>query len=132
MRVSFHLCFNGQCEAAFRFYHEVLGGRTVTMLKYGESPLAGQTPPHLRDRIAHATLALESFELLGADVMPGDYQPPAGFFVVLNFSDPADASRVFNALGVGGEIQVPFGKTFWSEGFGVLVDRFGAPWEINS
>jgi PhnB protein len=28
-------------------------------------------------------------------------------------------------------IQVPFANTFWSPGFGVFVDRFGIPWEIN-
>jgi PhnB protein len=22
-------------------------------------------------------------------------------------------------------------KTFWSEGFGMLVDRFGTPWMVN-
>jgi PhnB protein len=26
---------------------------------------------------------------------------------------------------------MPFGKTFWAEGFGVLVDRYGIPWMVN-
>jgi PhnB protein len=27
---------------------------------------------------------------------------------------------------------MPFGKTFWSPGFGMLVDRFGTPWMVNT
>jgi PhnB protein len=44
----------------------------------------------------------------------------------------ARAQDVFDSLSQGGEIHVPFAKTFWSPGFGVLVDRYHIPWEINS
>ena len=30
-----------------------------------------------------------------------------------------------------GTLRLPFQKTFWSPGYGLLVDRFGVPWEIN-
>jgi PhnB protein len=26
---------------------------------------------------------------------------------------------------------MPFAQTFWSSGFGMLVDRFGIPWMVN-
>jgi PhnB protein len=26
---------------------------------------------------------------------------------------------------------MPFAQTFWSPGFGMVVDRFGTPWMIN-
>jgi PhnB protein len=26
---------------------------------------------------------------------------------------------------------MPFEKTFWSPGFGMVVDRFGTPWMVN-
>jgi PhnB protein len=28
-------------------------------------------------------------------------------------------------------IAMPFQQTFWSPGFGVLIDRFNIPWEVN-
>ncbi len=131
MRVSAHLCFDGQCRAAFHFYQEVFGGRIASMLSYGESALAQQTPPHLRERIVHASLLLGEHELLGADVMPEDYRPPSGFFVLMSFPDAGQATRVFAALAQRGEIRLPFQPSFWSAGFGVVVDRFGTPWEIG-
>jgi PhnB protein len=28
-------------------------------------------------------------------------------------------------------VTMPMNKTFWAEGFGMLVDRFGTPWMVN-
>ena len=30
-----------------------------------------------------------------------------------------------------GKVSLPFQKTFWSAGFGMVVDRFGIPWMVN-
>ena len=42
----------------------------------------------------------------------------------------ADAKGLFDALAGGGQVTMPFGKTFYSDGFGMLVDRFGTPWMV--
>jgi PhnB protein len=26
---------------------------------------------------------------------------------------------------------MPYAKTFWAEGFGMLTDKFGVPWMVN-
>ena len=44
MQLNPYLSFNGQCEAAFRFYEKVLGGKIEAMMTFGGSPMAGQTP----------------------------------------------------------------------------------------
>ena len=51
MQLNAHLTFNGQCEAAFRFYEKCLGGKIVVMMMYGDSPMAEQTPPAWRKKI---------------------------------------------------------------------------------
>ncbi len=132
MRVSPHLCFDGQCRTAFQAYHRILGGTIQTMLTYGESPMASSTDPQWHDRIVHATLVVDEVELTGVDMLPKSFRTPQGFFVTLTVSGSARANDIFDALGVEGSIQVPFQKTFWSPGFGVLVDRYGIPWEINA
>jgi len=132
MRISPHLCFDGQCRTAFEAYQRILGGKIQTMLTYGESPMAASTEPQWHDRITHATLILDEIELTGVDMLSGSYRQPQGFFVTLTVSGSPRAEAIFNDLGAGGSIQVPFQKTFWSSGFGVLVDRYGIPWEINT
>jgi PhnB protein len=131
LRLSTHLCFDGNCKEAFAFYQRVLGGELVTMMTYGESPLASQTPAEFHERIVHATLLLGTFDLLGADVLPDHYQRPQGFYVTLSLPDPVRGQEIFADLSEGGRIVLPFAETFWSHGFGVLVDRYDVPWEIT-
>ncbi len=132
MELTTHLCFDGECEAAFRTYERILGGKVTLMLRYGDSPMAGQVPPECHDRIVHAGLELDGHALLGADVFPGDFERPRGFYVTLTVKDVERAKLLFESLADGGEVRMPFQATFWSAGFGVLIDRFGVPWEINT
>jgi PhnB protein len=132
MRIHPQLSFDGQCKPAFLLYQQVFGGTITSMQSYGESPIASTIHPRWYHRIMHATLQTEEFELAGADVLPDDYRKPEAAAVILAFKKTAEAERIFNALADGGEITLPFQHTFWSAGFGMLVDRFGIPWEISS
>ena len=131
MKTTVHLTFNGQCEAAFRFYAQCLGGAIATMLTYGDSPMAAQTPVEWRGKILHATLILGDGTLAGGDLFGKDYESAKGFFVLMEVVDPAEAERVFAALSENGTVRMPIQETFWARRFGVLVDQFGTPWEIN-
>jgi PhnB protein len=48
MQLNPYLMLNGQCEAAFRFYKQALGGKIVATMTFGDSPIAEQTPAELR------------------------------------------------------------------------------------
>jgi PhnB protein len=131
MQLNPHLSFNGECEAAFRFYASCLGGHITLMLTYGDSPLAGQTPHELHNKILHAELAFSGQRLTGADVPPESYQVPQGFSVSLQIENAGEADRIFEALADRGAVQFPIQETFWALRFGMMVDRFGTPWMIN-
>ncbi len=131
MRINTYLTFNGQCEAAFRHYEKCLGGKIVFMLKYGDSPMAGDTPTERRDHILHATFQLGDQVLGGVDSPPETYRKPQGFFVTLNLSDVAEAERIFASLAENGNVQMALQETFWAKRFGVLVDQFGTPWMMD-
>jgi PhnB protein len=51
--------------------------------------------------------------------------------VSIGVTSPEEAKRIFDDLAQGGKITMPFEKTFWSPGFGMVVDRFGTPWMVN-
>jgi PhnB protein len=131
MKLNPHLSFNGQCEEAFKFYQQCLGGETQTMMKYGDSPVADQVSTEWRDKILHATLVVGETTLMGADAPPDRFEKPAGFSVGIQVKEPAEAERIFNALAEGAKVTMPLQQTFWSVRFGMLVDRFGIPWMVN-
>jgi PhnB protein len=129
MRLSVHLTFRGECAAAFRFYERVLGGRDLRTFRWGDAPGAGDMPP---DWLVHASLTLGAYELMGADVAADRYERPRGFYVYHAVDARPDAERIFAALLDGGQVVMPLQQTFWAPLFGVLVDRYGVPWEITA
>jgi PhnB protein len=131
MKITIHLKFGGQCEAAFQHYERVLGGKVLTMLPYRDSPVAADTPAEWRGKILHAAMQVGESFLMGVDVPPSQYRSPEGFQVLLDLNEPGEAERIFQALAENGSVQMPLQKTFWATLFGVLVDRYGVPWEIN-
>jgi PhnB protein len=131
MIISTYLTFNGQCKKAFEHYQSVLGGEIVMMMTYRDSPAAGQTAAEQLDTILHAHLSTGGFSLLGCDAPANYFSQPQGFSVSLGFEDFAKSESVFNALAENGSIKMPFQKTFWSAGFGMLVDQFGTPWMVG-
>jgi PhnB protein len=131
MRLNPHLQFDGQCEVAFKFYEQCLGGRIVVMMRYADSPVGEQMQTDWRKKILHTTLAIGNYLLQGADVPPQNYQKPQGFSVMLNIEDVSEAERVFTALSQSGTVQMPLQETFWAKRFGMLIDPFGTPWTVN-
>lgn len=127
-----HLSFNGNCAEAFDFYADILGGRILDRFIHGEAPDGPNIPDHWQDKILHTTLSIGKLTLMGVDAPPGYYQPPQGFNVQLAIDDLDRAKAAFECLAEGGDIVMPFGETFWANGFGMLKDRFGIPWMINS
>ena len=125
-----NLSFDGQCEAAFKFYERCMNGKITFMLTYGDSPMARDAPAEWSGKIAHATLVIGSTRLLGSDPAPGAYEMPKGFCIMLSPAEP-DAERLFADLAEGGTVQLPLQQTFWAARFGMLRDRFGIPWAIN-
>ena len=127
-----YLSFNGNCAEAFQFYAECLGGEVAATFTYEGSPMAKDMPPEWGKKLMHARFVVGGLVLMGSDQPPGQYQQPIGFSVSLSVNDPAEAERAFQALSKGATVTLPFQKTFWSSGFGMIVDRFGIPWMINS
>ena len=127
MRLNPYLMFSGQCETAFKFYEQCLGGKIGAMMTYGSSPMAGDVSPELRDKIMHTNLVVGDQELMGSDSPPELYEATQGFSVSLNLDDPVEADRLFHALADGGAVRMPIQETFWAARFGMLVDQFGIP-----
>src|SRR5262245_5841461 len=129
--LQIYLSFNGDCEAAFRFYEKRLGATIGGIFPYANSPMAGDAPPGWETKIMHGSITLGGITIAGADPIPGQYERPQGFRVYLEADEPAETERLFNALAENGRIEMPIQETSWSLRFGVLTDQFGIPWTIG-
>ena len=131
MQLNPYLLFNGDCAEAFKFYEETLGGKIEGLHTFAGSPAAEHAPPEWGDKVLHATISIGDYKLMGSDAPPGRYEKPTGISVSISLNDREKGERIFNALAEGGTTTMPFGKTFWADGFGMCTDRFGIPWMVN-
>jgi PhnB protein len=132
MQINPYLFYNDNCEAAFRFYEKVLGAKIEALLRVEEAPAEMPSSPERKKKIMHGRISIDGQVLMASDSPPEHFHKPQGFSVSLTIKDPAEAERKFKALAEGGSTNMPFGKTFFSKGFGMCVDRFGIPWMVNS
>ncbi len=133
MQINPYLTFNGNCEAAFNYYKEYLGGQIQEFHRYGNSPMAEQMPVEHHNRVMHVSMSFSNGQILMAsDSMPGEpFEGIKGISLSLNVSSVAEAEKLFNVLAVNGTVTMPLDKTFWAERFGMLIDQFGTPWMVN-
>jgi PhnB protein len=131
MQINPYLYFDGQCEAAFKFYEKILGGKIEAMMPHEGTPAAEQVPAEWRSKIMHARLVVGDAVLMASDAPPDHYAKPQGFSVSLQIKSVPEAERVFSALCEKGRVTMPIQETFWAARFGMAVDQFGIAWMVN-
>jgi len=128
---SAYLFFDGTCADAMRFYERALGGK-LDLMTEADAPGGAKTPPGSAGRIMHARLVYDGGTLMASDwIAEQPYERMQGFALSLGYPTVAEAKRIFDTLAEGGRVTMPFEKTFWASGFGMVADRFGTPWMVS-
>jgi PhnB protein len=128
MQLDIYLNYGGNCEEAFRFYEQHLGGTITVIMRHGDQP--GPTPvaPESKGKVLHARLRLGGTDVLGADIPT--YQPMRSAYLSLTLDRIEEAERVYALLAEDGEIFMPMAETFFAHRFAMLRDRFGTSWML--
>jgi PhnB protein len=133
MKVNPYLFFDGRCEEAIDFYKRALGAEVLMLMRFSESPdppPPGMVAPGSENKIMHAAMRIGETDVMASDGRAMGKPEFKGVTLSLSASSEAEADRLFNALGDGGQVQMPIGKTFFSPRFGMVADRFGVSWMV--
>ena len=130
MQLHTYLNYGGNCEQAFRFYEQHLGGKVTFIMKHGEQPNATGVAPEWQNAVLHARMTIGGTDLLGADVPPDRFQPMRSAYLSLTVGSTEEAERVHALLSEGGQIFMPMEETFYATRFSMLRDKFGTSWMI--
>ena len=130
-----YIHFNGRCEEAIKYYQKALGAEVLMQMRFKESPEApppGRLPPGFENKIMHAHIHFGEADLLMTDGPDGDPGKTEfrGISVCLSVADEAEAKQFFDSLAKDGKAEMPFCKTFFSPGFGMVIDPFGIRWMV--
>lgn len=126
-----YLTFKGNCKEAMSFYKEVLGGE-LTLMTGGESPVASQMPAQYHNQILHSALKNDSLEIMGTDMVPGEYKEGNTVHLCLVCKSEKEIRSLFEKLSAGGKVNQPLNEMFFGL-IGDLTDKFGKHWllELN-
>lgn len=127
MKLYTQLNFGGNCEEAFRFYEQHLGGKITMMMTQSQAPGA---PSGAGNAIIHARMNIGDTVLIGNDVPANVFQKMRSVYMYLSLDSADEAERVHKLLAEGGEIFMPLEETFYASRFSMLRDRFGVSWSI--
>jgi PhnB protein len=133
MEIQPYLFFDGRCEEAIEFYRRTLGAEPVMLLRWKDCPepaQPGMIPPGSENKIMHGRLKISGSTVLVSDGECRGQASFQGFSLSVTVANNTEAERVFAALGDGGQVQMPLGKTFFSPAFGMLADKFGVSWMV--
>ena len=127
MRLDIYVNYRGNCEQAFRFYEQHLGGRITGMIRHREQPNPN-IPADWQDKVLHARIAIGTGILMGADIPSAE--PMRSVYLTLSLDLEEEAERVYALLAAGGEIFMKMEKTFFASRFAMLRDKFGTSWML--
>ena len=135
--VNIYLTFNGDCEKAFKFYQSVFGGEIPYMGRFKDMPPGedAKLKPGEENRIMHVSLPIsKETMLMGSDTggeWASNYSQGNNFSISVTAGSREEAEKLFNGLSAGGKLTMPLSKTFWSDSFGMLTDKFGINWMMS-
>jgi PhnB protein len=131
MSVEPYVFFEGRCDEAIEFYKSALDAKVEMLMRYKDSPTPpSHLPPGGMDKIMHARIKIADQYLLVSDGHVSGKPDFAGFGISLTLPSAADTQRFFNNLSNGGQVRLSLTKTFFTESFGMVVDKFGVLWMV--
>lgn len=130
MKLHTYLNYGGNCEQAFRFYEQHLGGKITMMMTHDAQPAPNNVSPDWQKAILYARMNIGETELMGSDVPPERFQPMRSVYLSLGVTSTEEAERLHALLSEGGQIFMPMQETFFAFRFSMLRDKFGTSWMI--
>ena len=129
-KLGVFLNFNGNCAEVLDFYGKVFDTAVDMMTKYGDAPADSQVPG-FEDKIMHSEMVIGGERLMLAD-MPPQHPRVEGnnFSMSYHSNDFNKLRRIFDGLSEGGTVRMPMQKTFFSEFYGMVTDKFGITWNV--
>ncbi|MCL1800211.1 MAG: VOC family protein [Promicromonosporaceae bacterium] len=134
MMIEMFFNFNGNCREALNFYSQVFQAPVTGLMTYGETPPDSGFQPTAADKelIMYAGIPVGNMTIMFMDNPSTDSAVKAGTNIspTISADNTEEVTRLFTELAKGGQVGMPLGKTFFSDWYGMVTDKFGITWQI--
>ena len=140
MQAINYLQFGGNADEAIRFYEKVLQATTTKKVKFGvlEDNPAAPMKEEEKKMIMESSLEFLGNKIMISDIPPfmqktiGDLSIGNTLIVSLIDGEPEIYQQYFKGLSLEGKVIMPLTEVPWSSCFGIVMDKFGVIWKLNS
>lgn len=133
--INIYLNFPGTAEEAFNYYKSIFGGEIRVVQRFKDTPEAGQVPPADANKLMHIAMSVgTNMMLMATDALESKgHKLTMGnnFHISVSTQSEDETRKIFNALSMGGKVEVPLEKMFWGAYFGMCTDKFGVQWMVS-
>jgi PhnB protein len=133
MKLELFINFNGNCREAVDFYAKVFKSEVHNLMTYGDAPPDPNYPiPEVdKNRIMYAGIPFGDMTVMFMDY-PSDSPMTMGDNIhpTISTDNKDEVTRLFNELKMDGDVHMELGKTFFSEWYGMVKDKYGVTWQI--
>lgn len=136
MALNPYLNFKNNSKEVLYFYRDVFGTAEPDIMYFKDMPADPNNPipPEMADLVMHAMIMVNGTPIMISDA-PEGMAPPItmgnNLAIMYSGTDFNELQGYFDKLKEGGQVVMPFGKVFWGEGYGYLIDKFGIGWHFN-
>jgi len=126
------ISFNGNCREAVEFYAKVFKSEVQGLMTYADMPPDPDfTPAEIdKNKVMYTHITFGNMTLMFMDYT-SCMEFVAGNNIQPSVSTTIDeVTRIFNELKEGGTVDCELMKTFYSELYGCVTDKFGVTWHI--
>lgn len=134
MPVGIYVYFNGNCREAVEFYAQVFATEKPKIMAFGDAPPNPNMtiPEGAKNLIMHTELDIDGSKVMFSDTYPGSpFITGNNISLIFSSKSLEEMKVIFNQLKEGGTVTMELQATFWSQGYGSLIDKYGVGWQFN-
>lgn len=130
--IELYLVTNNNGLEAVKFYEEALGAEVVSVTTFGQA--IPNTPEENKDLVLNAQLNVNGIRLQISDNgSEHAYVQGTNMTACLQLDDAETARAIYQKLSQDAQrIDLELQETPWSPAYGIVVDKFGMTWQINT
>ena len=134
MHFDLFINFDGNCREAVEFYAKTFRSEVKGMMLYGDAPPDPnyQMAEADKSRVMYCSVPIAGLDVMFCDI-PSEMELIKGNNIspTLSIEDKSELDRLFHALAEGGTVEMDLQKTFWSELYGMVTDKYGIIWQLT-
>lgn len=134
MSFDLFINFDGECREAVEFYAKTFKSEVQDLMTYSQMPPDPDytIPEEDKNRVMYSCVPIFGCNVMfcdnpsGMQLIKGNNLSPT-----IGTKDIEEIKRLYSELSEGGEVGMELQKTFWSDLYGMVTDKYGIIWQLS-